>query len=62
MPGAQLAPVASRAKNEKHTSVVTTGTPQSTGIPRAVVLTVSFVLSSVTGLSCHRHLRIIPQT
>ncbi len=28
----------------------------STGIPRAMVLTVSFVLSPVTGLFCHRHL------
>jgi hypothetical protein len=31
-----------------------TGSP---GIPRAVVLTVSFELSSVTGLVCHRHQR-----
>jgi len=31
-----------------------TGTP---GIPRAMVLTVSFVLSPVIGLSCHRRLR-----
>jgi hypothetical protein len=29
-----------------------TGTP---GIPRAMVLTVSFVLFPVTGLCCHRH-------
>jgi hypothetical protein len=29
----------------KHTSVVTTVTPESPGIPRAMVLTVSFVLS-----------------
>jgi hypothetical protein len=40
----------------KHTSVVTTVTPETPGIPRAMVLTVSFVLSPVTGLSCHRHL------
>jgi hypothetical protein len=57
MPDAQLAPAASRAKLKKHTSVVTTGRPQSTGIPRAMVLTVSFVLSPVTGLSCHRRRR-----
>jgi len=36
-------------KNE-HTSVVTTVTPETPGIPRAMVLTVSFVLSPVTGL------------
>jgi hypothetical protein len=49
-------------KMKKHTSVVTTGTPLSAGIPRAMVLTVSFVLSPVTGLSCHRRLRkLIPQ-
>jgi hypothetical protein len=40
----------------KHTSVVTTGTPVSPGLPCAMVLTVSFVLSPVTGLSCHRRL------
>jgi hypothetical protein len=41
-------------KNKKHTSVVTTGTPKHSGIPRAMVLTVSFALSPVTGLFCHR--------
>jgi hypothetical protein len=46
MPGARLAPAASRAKNRKHTSVVTTVTPVSPGIPRAMVLTGSFVVSS----------------
>jgi hypothetical protein len=44
-----------RVQNKKHTSVVTTVTPVSPGIPRAMVLTVSFALSSVTGLVCHRH-------
>jgi len=39
---------------KKHTSVVTTVTPGSPGIPYAMVLTVSFALSSVTGLVCHR--------
>jgi hypothetical protein len=34
--------------------MVTTVTPESPGIPRAMVLTVSFALSSVTGLVCHR--------
>jgi hypothetical protein len=41
------APAASRAKIKKHTSVVTTVTPDKPGIPRAMVLTVSFVLSPV---------------
>ena len=40
----------------KHT-VVTTGTPETSGLPCAMVLTVSFVISPVTGLCCHRHLR-----
>jgi hypothetical protein len=44
-----------RVENKNHTSVVTTVTPESPGIPRAMVLTVSFALSSVTGLFCHRH-------
>jgi hypothetical protein len=35
MPGARFAPAASRAKNKKHTSVVTAGAPVSPGIPRA---------------------------
>src|SRR6266550_1842681 len=46
-----------RVQNKtKHTSIVTTVTPESPGIPRAMVLTVSFVLSSVTMLFCHRRL------
>jgi hypothetical protein len=56
MPGARCARSLA-CKINKHTSVVTTVTPGSPGIPRAMVLTVSFVLSSVTGLSCHRRLR-----
>ena len=50
------APAASRAKIKKHTSVVTTGSPVSPGLPCAMVLTVSFGLSPVTGLCCHRRL------
>jgi hypothetical protein len=42
---------------KKHTSIVTTVTPEASGIPRAMVLTVSFVISPVTGLSCHRRQR-----
>src|SRR5437868_8799897 len=48
-----------RVRNKiKHTSVVTTVTPVSTGIPRAMVLTAYFVLSPATNSSCHRHPRI----
>jgi hypothetical protein len=53
MPGARRARSLA-CKSKKHTSVVTTVTPGSPGIPRAMVLTVSFALSSVTGLVCHR--------
>src|ERR1700738_1290712 len=45
---------------KKHTSIVTTVTPETPGIPRAMVLTVSFALSPVTGLSCHRRLADTP--
>jgi len=41
---------------KKHTSIVTTVTPETPGIPRAMVLTVSSVLSPVIGLFCHRRL------
>src|SRR5881227_2577623 len=54
---ARDAPAASHAKIKKHTSIVTTVTPEQPGIPRAMVLTVSFVLFPVTGLVCHRHRR-----
>ena len=56
MPGAQCARSLA-CKIKKHTSVVTTVTPVSPGIPYAMVLTGSFVISSVTGLVCHRRLR-----
>jgi hypothetical protein len=49
------APAASRV--EKNTRVSHHGHAGSPGIPRAMVLTVSFVLSPVTGLVCHRHRR-----
>src|SRR5438874_11543935 len=52
MPGARCARSLA-CKIKKHTSIVTTVTPGSPGIPRAMVLTVSFALSPVTGLSCH---------
>jgi hypothetical protein len=44
-------------KSRKHTSVVTTVAPGHPAFPHAMVLTVSFVLSPVIGLSCHRHWR-----
>jgi hypothetical protein len=44
MPGARCARSLA-CKIKKHTSVVTTVTPATPGIPRAMVLTVSFVLS-----------------
>jgi hypothetical protein len=56
MPGARRARSLA-CKIKKHTSIVTTVTPGSPGIPRAMVLTVSFVLSPVTGLVCHRRQR-----
>jgi hypothetical protein len=43
---------------EKHTSIVTTGSPETSDLPCAMVLTAYFVLSPVTGLSCHRRLRV----
>ena len=46
-----------RMQNKKHTSIVTTVTPERPGIPRAMVLTVSFVISPVIGLFCHRRQR-----
>jgi hypothetical protein len=46
------APAASRV--EKNTRVSHHGHAGSPGIPRAMVLTVSFALSPVTGLVCHR--------
>jgi hypothetical protein len=55
------APVAACAVKKAQASA-TTGTPQSTGIPCAMVLTVSFVLSPGTGLYCPRHQRIVPPT
>src|SRR5947209_12177212 len=52
MPGARCARSLA-CKIKEHTSIVTTVTPASPGIPRAMVLTVSFALSPVTGLYCH---------
>ena len=49
MPGARYAR-SLVCKNRKHTSIVTTVTPETPGIPRAMVLTVSFELFPVIGL------------
>ena len=46
MPGATSAPAASHAMKKAY-ELVTTGQPQTSGIPRAMVLTVSFVVSLV---------------
>src|SRR3979409_1181945 len=43
-------------KGRKHTSVVATVAPVHPAFPHAMVLTVSFVLSPVIGLGCHRRL------
>ncbi|HEX2632070.1 MAG TPA: hypothetical protein VHM22_04580, partial [Bradyrhizobium sp.] len=56
MPGARCTRSLA-CKIKKHTSVVTTGSPKSSGIPRTMVLTVSFVIFSVIGLCCHRRQR-----
>jgi hypothetical protein len=42
-----------RTQSKKAYEQFTTGTPKHSGIPRAMVLTASFVLSLVIGLSCH---------
>ena len=60
MPGARCTRSLA-CKIKKHTSIVTTVTPKSSGIPRAMVLTVSFVLFPVIGLGCHRRLRNDPR-
>jgi hypothetical protein len=52
-------------QNEKAYEFVTTGLPRSSGLPCAMVLTVSFALSLVTGLFCHhrkRNAQALPPT
>ena len=62
MPGAQCTRSLAWEKNN-HTSVVTARYSRSNpAFPHAMVLTVSFVLSPVIGLSCHRRLRFFSQT
>jgi hypothetical protein len=47
----------SHVQNKKAHEVVTTGSPEQSGIPRAMVLTAYFALSPVIGLCCHRRKR-----
>jgi hypothetical protein len=51
-----------RVQVKKAHEQVTTVTPESPGIPHAMVLTAYNVLSPVTGLVCHRRLRFVSQT
>jgi len=51
------APAASRANEKEHTSVVTTSSPKTIRHSLRDGFTVSFVLSPVTWLFCHRHRR-----
>jgi hypothetical protein len=53
MPGDQTHPQP-RVRKEKAHELVTTGAPNDPAFPARMVLTVSFVLSPVNGLSCHR--------
>jgi hypothetical protein len=57
MPGAAAGTHGLACEGKEHTSIVTTGESRITGIPCAMVLTVSFVLSPGTGLYCPRHRR-----
>src|SRR4051795_1021221 len=45
-----------RMQSKKAYELVTTGKPDYPAFPHAMVLTVSFVISPVIGLSCHRRL------
>ena len=51
------APAAACAMVVVESTRVSQVTPESPGIPHAMVLTASFALSPATGLSCHRRLR-----
>jgi hypothetical protein len=60
--GRSMHPQPRMQNKSEHTSIVTTVTPVSPGIPRAMVLTAYNGLSPVTGLFCHRRLRFLSQT
>jgi hypothetical protein len=53
MPGVRR--TRSLARSKKTRELVTTGSPKHSGIPCAMVLTVSFVLAPETGLCCLRY-------
>jgi hypothetical protein len=57
MPGARRTHSLACQTKQTH-ELATTGSPKHFDIPCAMVLTVSFVLSPVTGLFCHRHLQV----
>jgi hypothetical protein len=57
MPGASASTHGLACDEKEHTRKVATGESRYTGIPCAMVLTVSFVLFPGTGLSCPRHRR-----
>src|SRR5207248_7966659 len=56
MPGARCTRSLA-CKNKIAHKVVTTGSPEQPGIPRAMVLAAYFVISPVIGLFCHRRQR-----
>jgi hypothetical protein len=56
------APAASRAKCNEHTSVVTTGSPETDRPSLRNGFTAYFALFPVTRLCCHRRLRVFSQT
>src|SRR6266478_7542529 len=60
MPGAQCARSLACEMKKAHERSHRRYTPASPGIPYAMVLTVSFALSPVTGLVCHRRRRKLP--
>jgi hypothetical protein len=55
--GRPMRPIAACAEVVELSTRVSQVTPESPGIPRAMVLTGSFALSPATGLSCHRRPR-----
>jgi hypothetical protein len=56
----RAAPAVSRAKCDSKTHTSIQVQRKHSGLPRAMVLTVSFALFPVIGLSCHRHPRECP--
>src|SRR4030081_3003182 len=56
----RAAPAVSRARLDKETHTSIQVQRKQSGLPCAVVLTVSFVLSPATGLSCHCRPRKFP--